>query len=182
VLSASSKTAIAYADCAHRRGANRVVGLTSARNVEFVQGLAVHDDVLTYDQLDDVAVAPSVVIDMAGAGAVVADLHRRLGDLIGHSMVVGKSHHDALPAAVEAGPAPAMFFAPTEIQDRLQEWGADIYRERVSGALHQFIDASHDWLHLSSHLGPMAAQAAWRAVYDGVIHPDDGVIVSLLDD
>lgn len=179
VLSASSKTAIAYADCAHRRGSVRVVGLTSAGNVDFVRGLGCYDDVLTYDDVDQVTLVPSTIIDMAGAGAVVAGLHARLGDRIGHSMVVGKSHHDAPPVAVEAGPKPAMFFAPGEIQTRLKEWGAEGYRTRVVDALGAFIAGSHDWLHISHHLGTDQAAAAWTAVYGGTVAPNDGVIVSL---
>ena len=179
VLSASSKTAIAYADCARRRGAVRVVGLTSAGNVDFVRSLGCYDDVLTYDDVEQVALVPSTIVDMAGAGAVVAALHARLGDRIGHSMVVGKSHHDAPPVAVEGGPTPAMFFAPGVIQTRLKEWGADGYRARVVDGLGAFIADSRDWLHLSEHLGVDAAADAWRAAYAGEVAPSDGVIVSL---
>lgn len=179
VLSASSKTAIAFADCAHRRGSLRVVGLTSPGNVEFVRSLGCYHDVLTYADVASIASVPSVVVDMAGAGAVVAAIHDHLGDLVRHSMVVGKSHHDAPPAQVTAGPQPAMFFAPGEIQSRLAEWGPEGYRERVVGALGAFIDDSHRWLHLSEHLGPDAAAAVWAAVYAGTVGPDDGVIVSL---
>jgi Protein of unknown function (DUF2855) len=179
VLSASSKTAIAYAHCAHERGAVRVVGLTSPGNVEFVRGLGCYDDVLTYDEIDRIESLPSTVIDMAGAGAVVAAIHARLGDLIGHSMVVGKSHHDAPPANITSGPRPEMFFAPGEIQVRLEEWGADGYRERITGALGAFIDGSHEWLHVQEHLGVPAAAAAWRTLYDGAVAPDQGIIASL---
>ncbi|MEN9646996.1 MAG: hypothetical protein RL238_3665 [Actinomycetota bacterium] len=179
VLSASSKTAIAYADCAHRRGAVRVVGLTSSGNVDFVRGLGCYDDVLTYDDVDQVALAPSTIVDMAGAGAVVAALHERLGDRIGHSMVVGKSHHDAPPVAVPAGPNPEMFFAPGEIQTRLKEWGPEGYRSRVVDALGAFIAGSRDWLQVAEHLGTDEAAAAWAAVYAGTVPPNEGTIVSL---
>ena len=179
VLSASSKTAIAYADCAHRRGAVKVVGLTSAGNVDFVRGLGCYDEVLTYDDSEQVALVPSTIVDMAGAGAVVAALHERLGDRIGHSMVVGKSHHDAPPAAVTAGPTPAMFFAPGEIQTRLKEWGPDGYRSRVVDALAAFIAGSREWLHIEEHLGADAAAGAWAAVFAGSVPPDEGTIVSL---
>jgi hypothetical protein len=183
VLSASSKTAIAYAHCAHERGGLRVVGVTAASNEAFVRRLGLYDQVVSYDELDGDALerVPSLVVDMAGAGRAVAAVHRGLGDLVRYSMVVGKSHHDAAPAPVEAGPRPEMFFAPGEIQRRLAEWGPDEYRRRAADALRSFIDGSRRWLTVEHHRGPTAAQAAWTAVHDGQVPPDRGVIVSLHD-
>ncbi len=55
VLSASSKTAIGYAASAKLAGPVRLVGVTSAGNADFVRGVGYYDDVLTYDQLADIA-------------------------------------------------------------------------------------------------------------------------------
>src|ERR1700727_612335 len=50
--SASSKTAFGLAHLLHRRrGAIRLIGLTSAANAGFVGSLGCYDDVVTYDQL-----------------------------------------------------------------------------------------------------------------------------------
>ena len=94
VLSASSKTAIGYAASAALAGSVRLVGVTSAGNADFVRGVGYYDDVLTYDQLADLAAVPSVVIDMAGLAAAVAAVHAHLGDDVRYSMVVGKSHRE----------------------------------------------------------------------------------------
>ena len=96
VLSASSKTAIGFAQRAKDRGAAAVVGVTSERNAEFVSGLGYYDTVLTYDALDDLdASRDAVSIDMAGNPAVLSAIHHRLGDRLKYSMTVGRSHHDA---------------------------------------------------------------------------------------
>jgi Protein of unknown function (DUF2855) len=179
VLSASSKTGIAYAAAAKATGMVRLIGVTSASNVEFVRGLGLYDDVVTYDEVGSVAKVPSVVVDMAGNGAAVAAVHRALGDLIAYSMVIGKSHHDAVPAMVEAGPTPEMFFAPGAVADRIAEWGYDGYMQKVSGATADFLAGSRPWLSIDERRGPAAAQQAWTELHAGDVAPSTGLIVTL---
>ena len=180
VLSASSKTALGYAHSAKGRDL-RLVGLTSTSNREFVESVGLYDTVLSYDEVDEIAMEPSVVIDMAGSGSVVAAVHDRLGELITYSMGVGKSHHDAPSARVTAGPQPQMFFAPTAMGDRVKEWGMDEYQRRIQEGLASFIDESRRWLDLDERRGPDAAASAWAALFAGTVAPGNGLIVSLLD-
>ena len=66
MLSASSKTAIGFAQRASERGIGAVVGLTSSANADFVRSLGWYTDVVTYD---DIAALPSfdaVSVDMSG--------------------------------------------------------------------------------------------------------------------
>lgn len=179
VLSASSKTALGYAHSAKARDL-RLVGLTSASNREFVEDVGLYDTVLAYDEIDEIITEPSVVIDMAGSGSVVAAVHERLGDLITYSMGVGKSHHDSPPAHVTAGPRQQMFFAPTAMGDRVKEWGMDEYQRRIKDGLASFIDDSRRWLEIDERRGPDAAEEAWALLFAGTVLPSTGLIVSLL--
>jgi hypothetical protein len=179
VLSASSKTAIGFAHAARAHGAVRLVGATSSANLAFVERVGLYDQVVTYDDLAGVDSVPTVVVDVAGAGATVAALHERLGDRIAYSMIVGKSHHDAPPAAITSGPQPEMFFAPGEIEGRLAEWGAAEYQRRAAEGLHAFIEDSRHWLTVEQHAGPPGAQGAWTELVAGNVRPDRGLIVSL---
>lgn len=179
VLSASSKTAIGYAASAKLTGAVRLVGVTSPGNVDVVRGLGYYDEVVTYDQIADIACVPSVVIDVAGLGSAVAAVHAHLGDDVRYSMVVGKSHHDAAPAVVDHGPTPEMFFAPGAVADRLAEWGAEGYQQRMSGALATFIADSYGWLTIDERRGPAAAQAAWVELHAGALAPSIGLVATL---
>lgn len=185
VLSASSKTAIGYAQCAAPRASLSVTGLTSAANAEFVRSLGCYDRVVTYDRIDDdeagVPLTDSVVVDMAGNPDVLAAVHRRLGDRVRYSMMIGKSHHDATPSPT-AGPlpgsAPQFFFAPTELQRLVDLWGVGEYRRRTAEATQAFVDGSRSWMRLDHRGGPDGPASAWASVIAGEVPPDVGVIAS----
>jgi hypothetical protein len=182
VLSASSKTAIGFAQRAARRDGLDVVGVTSAVNVDLVTSLGCYDRVVTYDDLDALPVVPSVVIDMAGNGAVLTAVHARLGDEVRHSMMVGKSHHDAAPTGPVSGPAPQFFFAPSDVERRVAAWGPAEYQRRTTEAVREFVDASRQWLRIEHRFGdpagPDGAQSAWADTYAGRVTPDVGLVTS----
>ncbi len=182
VLSASSKTAIGFAQRAKDRGAAAVIGVTSARNVAFVASLGYYDRVLTYDDIDDLeGGVDSALIDMAGNPAVLSAIHHRLGDRLRYSMTVGRSHHDAPTPAAEPmpGPKPELFFAPTEVGRRRQEWGRETFDRRAADALAGFVEGSRSWLTVEHRAGPEATASAWLDVYNGAVAPDVGLVATL---
>lgn len=183
VLSASSKTAISFAYCADARAGIDVIGVTSSRNHAFTQSLGCYDEVLIYE--DVVAISPAtpiVSIDMAGSGPVLASVHTHFGDRLHHSMAIGRSHHDA-PARVSGmpGPKPAFFFAPTQVNKRLKDWGPRGYQKRTASALSGFVAWSSQWLHVQQSRGAEAATATWSEVHGGRVAADTGHIISLWD-
>lgn len=181
VLSASSKTAIGFAYCADARPGLELIGVTSKRNHAFTHAIGCYDEVLGYDEVDVIPVdAPIVSIDMAGNGTVLAAVHAHLGDVLRHSMAIGRSHHDSPPdAAALPGPKPEFFFAPTQVKKRVQDWGLRGYQERVGASLAGFVERSHAWLAIRHVQGAEAAAAAWGEVYAGNTPPDVGCIISL---
>ncbi|WP_020379158.1 DUF2855 family protein [Candidatus Microthrix parvicella] len=180
VMSASSKTAIAFADCAAQRGLDALIGVTSPGNVDFVRGLGRYSDVVSYDDIGSIATGSAVSVDMAGDGPAIGALHARLGDSLAHSMIVGRTHHDTPPARPEHGPTPEVFFAPTAMS-QLAEGGTDALelQERSIVALGAFVEGSGDWLHVQRTTGAHAAAATWAEVHAGAVSPDTGRIVSL---
>lgn len=183
VLSASSKTAIGFAACASQHDGLHLVGVTSPGNVDAVRALGWYDSVVTYDDVaaavdgDD---ATAVVVDMAGNGPALEALHDALGDRIGHSMVIGRTHHDAPPAAPKSGPAPQMFFAPTALQS-MKEQGADTdtFQAAMGPAVADFVAGSSDWMSVERSDGPDAAADTWGEVLAGRVPPSVGRITSL---
>lgn len=181
LLSASSKTAIALAQCAAARKLGKVIGLTSHRNLGFVTKLPWYDSAVTYEDIESLpADVDTVSIDMSGNGEVLARVHAHYGDRLKHSMVIGRSHHDAPPrAAAMPGPRPAFFFAPQQVKKRIGDWGVAGYQQRLATALHDFVSASRDWLTVQRFDGPEEVTAAWRRTFDGKVGPEAGYIVSL---
>lgn len=174
-LSASSKTAIGYAFSAFRKGRS-VVGVTSAANLDFVSSLDCYSRVVTYDGIDEIPVATSTVVDMAGNGAATAAVHARLGDAIGRSLTIGKSHHAAAPVRVPAGPQPEFFFAPTAAQALIEVHGAEAHTADSRTTLFAFVEHSRGWLRLDRRTGPDAVEATWAELHAGAVLPHVGLV------
>lgn len=179
VLSASSKTGIAFAHQAAQRGLGSLVGVTSVDNVEFVTDLGIYSDVVTYDEVGSIPVTDAVAVDMAGNGPAIAALHEHLGDRLAHSMVVGRSHNDAPTVEVTAGPTPELFFAPTAMS-RIPAGPGEL-QAAMATALEAFIADSTRWLTVERTAGPEATEATWAQVHAGAVPPHIGRITSLHD-
>ena len=181
VLSASSKTAIGFAQRAARREGVTVVGVTSTAHRVFVESLGFYDRVVTYDEIADVSTdGGAVSIDMAGNAEALRSVHEHWGDGLAYSMTVGRSHHDAPPVDTSdmAGPDPRLFFAPSEVDRRMEQWGRAEYGRRCADALSDFVGASRDWLTIEHRIGPDAVRQAWSDVHDGRVTPDVGLVAS----
>jgi len=183
VLSASSKTAIGFAQRAVERSVVDVVGVTSAGNADFVRSIGCYDKVVIYDEVADIdASLATVSIDMAGNPTVLGAVHTHLGNQLKYSMAVGRSHHgvpgvDAAASAQLPGPPPQLFFAPSEVGRRWELWGREAYQQRCADALAAFVEGSRAWLSIDHRFGPDGAAGAWADVYDGSMAPSVGVVV-----
>lgn len=185
LTSASSKTSLGLAHLLHRnRGEHcRVIGLTSAGNRAFVEGLGCYDAVYTYDRVGGLPIEPSVMVDMAGSGIVRNAVHGHLQDSLKYSCAVGATHWDAASIGGAdrslPGPKPEMFFAPSQIQKRLAEWGSEKFNELMAEAWQGFIGASSDWIQVEAGRGPDALAAIYGAFLDGKADPARGYVLSL---
>jgi hypothetical protein len=108
-------------------------------------------------------------------------VHHRLGDRVAYSMMIGKSHHDAVPTSAAGalpGAAPTFFFAPTELDRLVTGWGAAEYRRRTTEATREFIEGSRSWMTIDERRGADGPASAWASVYGGQVGPDVGVVAS----
>ena len=149
IASASSKTGFGLAYMLDQRPDIQVVGLTSKTNSEFVEGLALYDRVLTYEEVESLGQDPSVYVDMAGNRGVLARVHHHLGDLLVCSCGVGITHWDAREGedpTTLPGAKPTMFFAPTQIMKRNESLGAEKYQQMIGSATQTFFQHVDDWV------------------------------------
>jgi hypothetical protein len=186
--SASSKTAYATAFClAQRRGtqaAAKIVGLTSPANLAFTRGLGCYDDVIPYDAIGSLPQAPTVYVDMSGSELVRRKVHEHFADNLKYSSAVGATDWDA-PRGGEAlpGPSPTLFFAPSQMKKRAEEWGAAALAERVAGTWKAFMKPvttpPAPWLKIVRGRGSEAVLRTYRALLDGTVPAVEGHVLSL---
>ena len=180
--SASSKTAIGMAAliAADRPQGLTLVGLTSAGNLAFVQGLGLYDRVLDYAEVTRLDPAPAAYVDFAGSGDLLRAIHTHFGDRMRNTALVGLTHGElaGLRMTDLPGPKPTFFFAPSHAAQRMKDWGAAAFHTRLGAAWDRFI-ATTGWLRVTEARGADAVQAAWAAALAGRIDPADGVMISL---
>jgi hypothetical protein len=128
VASASSKTGFGLCHLLSRAEGPRprVIGLTSPRNLAFVQNLAVCDEVKTYEDIAALDPSlPTAFVDMAGNASVVSAVHSHFGANLTLSSFVGATHWDTPRfAKADHGGAPyTFFFAPSQFAKREKDWG-----------------------------------------------------------
>ena len=178
--SASSKTASGTAFLLAERDGLEVIGLTSPRNVGFVEGLGCYDRVVTYDDVESLPDATAVYVDMAGDASVRSAVHHRYGDALAYSSMVGATHWDQGGAGDDLpGPDPSLFFAPDQARRRAGEWGQDGLDARFGEAWRRYCDASGQWLEVVHGTGPSAVEEVYLEVLDGRTDPSTGHVLSM---
>lgn len=180
VSSASSKTAIGTAFQLRARDVE-VVGLTSASNRAFVEGLGLYDRVVTYDDLDALGGGTAVYVDIAGNADVKAAVHRHYGDDLAASLIVGDTHwdDDPDPTTELVGPPASFFFAPDQIVKRTADWGREGLQSRIDDAWAAYTTWADGWLTIDRCCGAEAALAAFQELVENRADPTVGTIVSM---
>jgi len=183
LTSASSKTSIGLAQLLNANRACRVVGLTSQGNKAFVEGLGCYHEVLTYEEVAQLELVPTVMVDMAGNGDVRRAVHTRLADELKYSCAVGATHWESAAVGgggpVMPGPKPEMFFAPSQIQKRLKEWGREAYEQKMTLAWGEFLKVAEGWIEVDARTGEAALASVYQAFIEGSADPARGYVMSL---
>jgi Protein of unknown function (DUF2855) len=181
VTSASSKTALALAHVARAASPDiERIGLTSARNIGFVEGSGLYDRVLGYDEMAELGSAPAVSVDFAGNGATLAALHAAVGDGLKYSCLVGVTdwqHRGGFGAMDVAGPKPILFFAPDHVATTIAELGPKGFGAAVADRWRAFAGDAAKLVRIEAVVGLPDAVPAWLSAVEGRASPDVGVVV-----
>jgi len=186
LTSASSKTAIALAYLLQQAKASReqsveVVGLTSKGNIDFVKSLGYYDQILDYDELNNLSDKDCVIVDFAGNTQVIENLYRCLSKQLKYSCMVGLSHweeNQTLPKDLP-GPKPIMFFAPSQSQKRIKEWGGKKFQSLLVESWNDFSKAASQWLEIEGSFGVKAVEVIFDKTIKGESNPKTGQQASL---
>jgi hypothetical protein len=181
ISSASSKTSIIAAYLLAKREGVAIVGLTSAGNREFVEGLGVYDSVELYDDITRLPGERAVYVDVSGDATVRTDVHAHYGDRLAHSSAVGMTHWTEMGqgAGELEGPRPVFFFAPDRIKKRGDDWGTASLDQKVADAWAPFAQWASEWLRVERVSGEDDIQRAYLELLDGKVDPTAGTIVDL---
>jgi hypothetical protein len=183
ISSASSKTAIGAAFLLAQREGVELIGLTSPRSVEFVEGLGIYGHTVSYDEIDSLDRGPATYVDVAGDGAVRQAVHSHFGDDLTHSMAVGVTHWEDFGSGGGElpGPAPKLFFAPDRVVKRSEDWGDDELIQHAANAWHPFCEWTAGWLETIPGQGLDGVKSAYLDVIEGRVAPKTAHVISLAD-
>ena len=178
--SASSKTAISMAFQLRKRGVC-LTGLTSAKNRTFVESLGLYNSVITYNEIDLLASEEKTnFIDMAGNRDVLAQMHFHFQESLTLSCGVGITHYESRGSAEPGslpGVTPSMFFAPTQIQKRNQDWGPRKLQTEIQSAWEAFLTSVDQWIQINESHTRHGLLSAYETVLAGA-SPDQAYVVS----
>lgn len=180
IISASSKTSTGLAyGLADDESAPHVVGLTSERNIDFVNSTGTYDSVLSYDNLDQIdSSKPTAIIDMSANADVLSRLHKHLGDNMRYTSNVGLTHWDEsrqIDGIIKE--RSHQFFAPSHIQQRMKDWGPEEFAKRSTDYVMNSSAKSRAWLKINQLDGIKDLANIYQDVCDGKIAADQGLIV-----
>jgi hypothetical protein len=182
ILSASSKTSTGLAyGIENDRSAPKQIGLTSSGNKKMVKRLGIYDRTLSYDQISEIdASKPSLIVDMSGNGKVLNDLHKHLGKNMRFCSNVGVTHWKE----TSSGPdfikeRSEFFFAPSQLQKRIKEWGMQGFEEKSAAYLRYSFEKSREWLEMTDIDGLKGMSDIFTDVCDGKIAPTVGLIIRM---
>lgn len=180
LTSASSKTSIGLAYALHGDDdAPDVIGLTSEGNLEFVDGLSIYDSQISYDRIaDNIVTKPTVIVDMAGNGTVLGNLHKHLGDAMIKTINVGMTHWGGERGNPDINrDRSEFFFAPSRIQQRMKDWGPAEFDAKSTGFVRSAMSKSAVWLDLTVLEGLDSIEDIFADMRDGTVPPNLGIVI-----
>ncbi len=181
ITSASSKTSIALAFVVKERGDCSTIGLTSKANRSFVEGLGCYDQVITYDEIDQLdASHASILVDMAGSNQLLVNIHEHYKDQLRFSSRIGATHHDQLYQGEKlSGPEPVFFFAPSQMEKRTKEWGRGEIMKRIGQALIGYMEFGAANLNIKHLHNESDINKVYQQVLAGRADASVGYVVSI---
>lgn len=171
--SASSKTAFGTAHLLMKHKANRnqaykVIGLTSASNVEFTRSLNCYDEVYSYDELSAIAGTQKAwLLDFAANGSLMENLSNHLDDALATITLIGATDWNASQKPNKKALEAEIFFAPAQVKKRTEEWGQQGFLGQYSQAWQSFAGQVAPFMHPAEINGIDAICQLYRDTLSG---------------
>lgn len=179
VTSASSKTGIGVGRLIKGSSPNiKVIGVTSRPKKGLVASLEIFDEVIDYQSIADIKLAPSILFDLTGNHEIVQEIHDKLGSLLKHSAAAGRSHWSAKSdRSITGEVSPERFFTPLVMQHYLPVWGAKVFEQRFDAAVRSLKEALGEQIVLKEVHGSAGLADLYRKLLDGTNREKEGSVV-----
>ena len=122
-------------------------------------------------------------ITEAGSTVVRRAVHEHLDQALMYSCAVGATHWDTATVGQGVqnlpGPKPTMFFAPSQIQKRIKQWGREQFDARLGMAWQDFLGAASSWISIERGQGVDALARVYQSFIDGSADPAKGFVMTL---
>ncbi|EGD45582.1 hypothetical protein NBCG_00059 [Nocardioidaceae bacterium Broad-1] len=182
ISSASSKTAYGAAYCLADSPAQRIA-LTSARNIEFVEGLGHYTATHEYADLKAIdSTRRTVYVDLSGDGDLRRRVHEHFGDRLAFDCLIGSTRADGFPEDDDSlvGPAPVFFFAALQLDAYKAEGQSRAFMQRYRRDERDFLEqvggTEQPSIKLLEHAGLADAPTVIAGFHDGSTDPAVGHI------
>lgn len=185
VSSASSKTAYGSAFCLSGEKGIRLIGLTSAKNREFVERIDCYDETRTYGELANIDPSiPTLYVDFSGDNELRHNIHRHFKSILRHDCYVGSaSNLEFLEQSPYSDVKTEFFFAARHIRKRNRELGAEAVDKAMNESQALFIekvsDSNSPWLKIITTEGLESAADVIAALFKNTAGADEGHIIVL---
>lgn len=181
LTSASSKTSIALAYLINQQENDiKTIGLTSPDNVAFVLSLGCYDEVYSYDEIADINLGPTCIVDFSGNKEIMISLQEKLLPQLKFSSAVGMSHWDKGGISEKYPFKTEVFFAPFHAKQKQTEWGPKEFKMKLDSALYPFLAWSLEWMNINSISGSENILEKYHEVLQGKMNPQDGIVMSFM--
>lgn len=178
LTSASSKTALGLAFIAAQQNNIHLVGLTSDKNVEFVESIGYYDAVISYDKLEQLnSKEDAIIVDFSGNKSLLLEIDRQLEGHLKYCSTVGLTHWDQRTSDGTLSVTPELFFAPTQAEKRIAEWGSAGLFQRLGEQWQPFIRSCQTWLEVQHLSNREALIDLYRSMLKGNFNASIGYIV-----
>lgn len=182
--SASSKTSYGTAFLLNANRGNRkeykIIGLTSTANVPFVESTGWYDEVLAYEDTTNLdATDKAVYIDFSGNTDLRRSIHEHFQDNLVFDSSVGATHWMKSGSVKNLPGAKAqLFFAPSQLEKRLKEWGHNTYSQSMTTSWLIFIYEARKLIDITEINGQDDIAQLYQDMLSGQITPEKGYILS----
>lgn len=181
ITSASAKTSLGLAFMLHQNkiaDGKKIVGLTSSQNMDFVKSTNYYDEVLAYENYENLSADKLLVIDIRGNRNFLFNLTDYFKDQIVHIARVGATDWKASGKHSDI-PKAEFFFAPTPIKAFFKKHGPAEGMQIINRTAVQFIQDTKDTIELEFITDNEQLSKVYLDMVDGKVNPKKGYLVKL---